>query len=87
MRAQLDSFFEKAFELGGALLTTSLNYFVIRDLEREPESYADGLAPKDAHNVFNETGKLSDLRDLFVHGHLNTVQYCKNSNQCSIPQP
>ena len=68
---ELDSFFEKAFELGGALLTNSLNYFVIGDLAREPESYADRLAPKDVHNVFNETGKLSDLGYLFVHGHLN----------------
>ena len=69
----LDSFFEKAFELGGALLTTSLNYLVIRDLARDPEAYADRLAPKDVHTAFKESGKLSDLRDLFVHGHPSTA--------------
>ncbi len=33
----LDTFFEEAFCLGGALMSTSLNYLADRDLIRNPE--------------------------------------------------
>ena len=52
---ELDRFFEKAFELGGALFSASLTYLVFRDLARDPAVYAERLASKDVHSLFKSS--------------------------------
>ena len=64
----LDEFWSSAFELGGALITSSLNYSVVRELLRNPRSYADKLTASVKHAKFKSSANLADNRDIWIQG-------------------
>ena len=58
---------EKAFEVGGALMTGSLHYLVARELFRDPGMYADALNMKEKKDApFKASKNIKDLRALLL---------------------
>ena len=83
--SELDNFWSNAFELGGALMTSSLNYIVFRDSLRNPTAYADKLTAVDKHLQFKSSGNLADYRELVLQGRSAATEHpCNNAG--SFPQ-
>ena len=78
-QSELDSFWSNAFELGGALMTSSLNYIVFRDLLRNPTAYADKLTATDKHSTFKSTANLADFRDVLLQGRSAATDHGTNA--------
>ena len=73
--SELDNFWSNAIELGGALMTSSLNYIVFQDLLRNPTAYADKLTAVDKHSKFKSSGNLANYRDLLLQGRTAATEH------------
>ncbi len=92
-RNSSDQFFEEAFCLDGALMTTSLNCFAGRDLMRNADKYVRIISLRSKDDaVFNQTCSVKDMKKLFLAGKNGNKKtnnnrsairlsiYCKNWN-------
>ena len=75
----LEEFWSNAFELGGALMTSSLNYIVFRDLLKNPGAYVDKLTAVEKHSKFKSSANLADYREVLMQGQTAATQQTANT--------